>query len=162
METQEKDKGWRATLRRAADAGAKSREALLDAIAEADGQEDCDGEWHTAMYGALGELENYEKANPQGAAMIDEAVAWLAAVGDELCAGRLCAERVAQAVKALGYDRAVEEAGREGELRGRNDALRLHLDEAFGSGDAMPSLCGGTAPQAPGRRQSIFDLAAQA
>lgn len=64
--------------------------------------------------------------------------------------------------KGVSYDADVEQAGIEGETRGRNAKIRERLRD---SGESSPMGIGGASAQAPeneNRSQSIFDLASQA
>ena len=76
--------------------------------------------------------------------------------------GKFTPEMIDAARKSLDYDRDVESASAEGEIRGRNAKIEAKLRKQK-SGDGLPRFSGGGSSQT-GRKapQSIFDLAREA
>ncbi len=63
---------------------------------------------------------------------VEQAVAWLQRVGDEVAHGRLLADDIRMVMKGCAYDADVAAAAHEGEVRGRNYVIeeRLRTDNA--------------------------------
>lgn len=73
--------------------------------------------------------------------------------GERICNGEVTEEDLDWANKAKNYDASVEQAGMEGETRGRNTKIREQLRK--GTGDGMPSL-GGTAASAQQQSRPVY------
>lgn len=78
-------------------------------------------------------------------AEIDEAVTWLMNVGRDATMGIVNPDDVALAVKALTYDKGVEEAAHIGEVKGRNANIEEKL-KAKAKGDGTARLDGKNKP----------------
>lgn len=148
-------------LRRAARADGSPRDLLFEAVADMDSKPDSQTDWPAQLYQSLLDIESWQSANPDMAALVDQAVRMLAATCVSMAEGRIDVAAVGAVIKALNHDAALERAARDGELRGRNAAIREHLDAALGH-NGQPDLSGGCAAPRPRRTPSIFDLAAQA
>lgn len=79
-------------------------------------------------------------------AEIDEAVTWLMKVGREATMGIVNPADVALAVKALTYDKGVEEAAHIGEVKGRNANIEEKL-KMKAKGDGTARLDGKNRPE---------------
>ena len=90
---------------------------------------------------------------------MNELVDKLISTAHDVIMGKFDEETLDMVSKALGYDKAVEEAGREGEIRGKNskESDRLKLKKA---GDGMPRLGsgGGTTKPAMEERPELGAL----
>ena len=90
---------------------------------------------------------------------IDAAIALLKNIANDLVIGKITAESLDMAFKAINHDVDVDNANQEGLVEGRNTKVEETLRKPT-TGDGMPSLAGsGNAPKTEKRRMNIFDYA---
>lgn len=90
---------------------------------------------------------------------INRAMSFLATIVRDGILGKFSKESVHLALKALDYDDDVEQAGAEGELKGRNAKIEEKLRKRKG-GDTLPQLGGQNGVENEKKKpQSIFDVA---
>ena len=90
---------------------------------------------------------------------INRAMSFLATIMKDGILGKFSKESVHLALKALDYDADVEQAGAEGELKGRNAKIEEKLRRRKG-GDTLPQLGGQNGVENERKKpQSIFDVA---
>lgn len=93
---------------------------------------------------------------------IDRAMAWLQGIITDGIMGKFAPETIEMAMKAINHDGDVDEAAREGELRGRNSKIEERL-RSVRKGDGLAQLDGKNGNSAPRRpSNNIFDLASEA
>lgn len=91
---------------------------------------------------------------------IDAAMALLIGIVRDGIVGKFSPETIEMALKAVNYERDLNETSEEAELRGRNAKITEKLRKPTES-DGLPQLGGGNAGVAPAQpqRRSIFDIA---
>lgn len=117
--------------------------------------------------------ELYEKNNEESIAVLDKfkkerglsneqmgaVVALLNGLFNDMIVGKITAESLDMALKAINHDSDVEVANQEGLVQGKNTKVEEKLRKPKG-GDGMPSLAGsGSAPAQENRRKSILEMA---
>lgn len=91
---------------------------------------------------------------------VDAAIAFLKGVCNDMIIGKITAESLDMALKAINHDNDVEAANQEGLVQGKNTKVEEKLRKPKG-GDGMPSLAGkGNSPgQEKKKGLTIFDYA---
>ena len=89
---------------------------------------------------------------------INDALKKLFALSTDLILGKFSPEQVKSQMKADNYDKDVEQAGYEGEIKGRNAKIEEQLRKPS-KGDGTSVLNGKNNVQGPRKSKSIFDLA---
>ena len=86
---------------------------------------------------AIEQMKQEESADGE---RIDEAVAWLQRVADDVEHGRLLADDIVVVMKGCAYDADVAAADHDGEVRGRNYVIEEHLRTAKDTPADVPAL----------------------
>lgn len=92
---------------------------------------------------------------------VDAAMGWLIGIIRDGVMGKFAPETIDMAVKAQNFDAAMEQAGQEGEVRGRNSRIEEKLRKSQ-KGDGTASLDGKNGAPGGRRRKTVFDLAGEA
>ncbi len=92
---------------------------------------------------------------------IDKAVDFLMRIVKDGLLGKFTRESMTMALNALNYDKAVAQADREGEVRGRNTRIEEKLRKSK-NGDNLPTLAGKHSSSGPQKPKTMFDLANEA
>lgn len=118
--------------------------------------------YKTNLAKSLSDLEQMQSDEGLTDQQMSEAVGLVASISQSFISGVLTPETIRMALGAINHDRDVQQAGAEGEIRGRN----ANIDERMRRsrrGDGLPSGMGGRNAKPGGERpQNIFDLANQA
>lgn len=106
-------------------------------------------------------LEQIQQERGLSDEQVDAAMDMVIKIAHEAIVGKFTRETVDMALKAIGYDAAVDNARSEGNIAGRNARIEEKLRKQSG-GDGMPVM--GGANNAPREKQgeSIFDIASRA
>lgn len=89
-------------------------------------------------------LKNLETAQQElglSDEQVDDSMSWLIAVAKDAMMGKFSPETIKMAIKAQNYDNDIEQAGVEGELRGKNTKIKETLRKPT-KGDGTPQLAG--------------------
>ncbi len=92
---------------------------------------------------------------------IDAAMEFLINIMKDGILGKFSAESIMMALKAINHDDDVDDASREGEVRGRNAKIQEQLRQGI-RGDGLPQLGGKNSKPAKKKPESIFDIAKEA
>lgn len=90
---------------------------------------------------SLSTLEKIQQERGLTDDQIDGAMSWLISISKDAMLGKFTPETIEMAIKAQNYDNAVEQAGSEGELRGKNTKIEEKLRKPS-RGDGTPALDG--------------------
>ncbi len=124
-----------------------AKEKELDALYEANKEE------------SIKTRDAYQEAHGLTDEQIDAAIALLKNIANDLVVGKITAESLDMAFKAINHDVDVDNANQEGLVQGKNTKVEEILRKPT-AGDGMPSLAGsGNAPTREKRRMNIFDYA---
>lgn len=96
-------------------------------------------------------LTNLEKAQQElglSDEQVDNSMSWLIGVAKDAMMGKFSPETIEMAIKAQNYDNDVEQAGIEGEVRGKNTKVKETLRKPT-KGDGTPQLAGKNGGQKP-------------
>ena len=143
----------------------------LDAITEANKEfvervakaKELDDLYKTNITESLSMLDSYQQENGLTDEEIDSAMGLLITIVKDGVMGKFTKESLDLAFKALNHDADVENAGYEGEVRGKNGKVVEKLRKEQ-SGDGIPQMGGknGSAGTPSRRRSSIFEMAEDA
>lgn len=86
-------------------------------------------------------IEQMKQTEGTDTEAVEQAVAWLQRVADEVAHGTLVAADILLVMKGTSYDADLAAADHEGEVRGRNFVIDNHLRTRKASGD-VPALMG--------------------
>ena len=84
-------------------------------------------EYESNLEQTIGDIEAMKGQEGADADSIDQAVAWLQRVADEMSRGQLLKDDILTVMKAMTYDSDVAAADHDGEVRGRNYVITEHL-----------------------------------
>lgn len=123
-------------------------------------------QWDKNRAESFANMEKIQKENGYTDEQMDEAMAFLRALAQQIVMNNFTEDAFKSAMHALNYDRDIADAERVAEVRGRNEKIEEQLRKP--KGDGMPQLGGGssapresgyTLPGALGRdKKSIYDL----
>lgn len=104
--------------------------------------------------------EKFQEERGLSDEQVDAAIAFLKGVCNDMVIGKITAESLDMALKAINHDNDVEAANQEGLVQGKNTKVEEKLRKPKG-GDGMPSLAGkGNSPvQEKKKGLTIFDYA---
>lgn len=138
---------------------AKANSEFVERMAKEKGLEE---EYQTNIADSLNYLADLQQVKGLTDEQVDSTMEFIINIVKDGVMGRFSPETIEMAMKALNYDKDVETASEEGEIRGRNQ----HIDETLrtrSKGDGIPNLGGKNV--AVNRRKagnSMFDLAQEA
>lgn len=138
---------------------AKANKEYVDRVTKSKSMED---EYNKNIANTLSYLEELSKDGQMKESDIDDAMELLIQIVHDGIVGKFSPETIDMAIKALHHDSDVEEAGHEGEVRGRNTKIDEKLAHSK-KGDGIPAI-GGRNNTSKSRTapKSIFDIAAGA
>ena len=137
------------------DAIAKANEEYVKRVEE---NKKLNAQYEENLKKTLQYLDKLQQQNKLEDKEIDDVMEFLYKIVDDGIIGKFSPETIEMARKAIHHDADIEEAGHEGEVRGRNAKIDEKL-RGGNKGDGMPSLNGKNGVQKPKRPTSIFDLA---
>lgn len=122
-----------------------------------------DEEYDRNMEATLETLRQFQSERGMSDDQIDQVVDFLLSIVRDGVMGKFSPETLDMACKALNYEADVAAAGEEGEVAGRNARITEKLRKSK-QGDGTAPLGGkhGQGGEVPQKRQSVFDLAAEA
>lgn len=102
----------------------------------------------------------YQEEHGLSDEQIDAAIALIKNIANDAIVGKITAETIDMALKAINHDTDVSTANQEGLVQGKNTKVEERLRKPT-AGDGMPSLAGsGNAPtQREKKRLNVFDYA---
>lgn len=112
----------------------------MEAMATAKKNEEA--EFESNLDQTIAAIEQMKKEESADGERIDEAVAWLQKVGDEVTRGRLLPDDIRMVMKGAAYDVDVAAADHDGEVRGRNYVIEEHLRTVKDTPTDVPALRG--------------------
>lgn len=134
-----------------ADKIAEANKEFADRVADEDRLE---GEYNTNIQQSLSDIQKYQEENGLTDEQVGNAMNFLQKVAMDMIVGKIPVDVLQMALNAMNYDKAVETAGMEGEVRGRNAKIREQLRKR-NSSDGVPSMAGkNTAGVKPERRSN--------
>lgn len=125
-------------------------------------EEEFEEQYRKNLDETLATLESLQKEDGLEDDDIDEAMEFLIGIMKDGLLGKFTAESIRMAIKAIRHDTDVEEAGIEGEVRGRNRKIEEKLrkgERSDGTANLAGKNGGGGGPK---KAKSIFDLASEA
>lgn len=90
---------------------------------------------------SLTSLEKAQQERGLSDEQVDDAMSWLIGVAKDAMMGKFSPETIEMAIKAQNYDADVEQAGVEGEVRGKNTKVKETLRKPT-TGDGTPQIAG--------------------
>lgn len=123
-------------------------------------------QWDKNRAESFANMEKIRKANGYTDEQMDEAMAFLRELAQQIVMNNFTEEAFKHAIHALNYDKDIADAEHTAEVKGRNERIEEKLRKP--KGDGMPQLGGGSSapqergynlPGALGRdKKSIYDL----
>lgn len=138
---------------------AKANKEYVERVAK---ERELDTQYEQNLANSLNEIDKIQEERGLSDEDIDEAMKWIIGIIGDGVMGKFSPETIEMALKAIHHDNDVEQAGSEGEIRGRNAKIDERLRKRD-KGDGVANLSGknsSTGRQKP--HSSIFDLAAEA
>lgn len=133
---------------------AKANREYMQRVSE---EKEYEKQWGENIEESLREVERVQTEQGLSDDDVDGALAWLFTTAKEIMLGKISPEALSMAIKAKNYDVDVEQAGAEGEVRGKNARVTEELRRPQGDGTAP--LAGKNGVEGDERPKTIFDLA---
>lgn len=116
-------------------------------------------EYESNLAESMRQLEQIQQERGLSDENVDAAMDMILHIASEAILGKFSPETIDLALKATGYDAAVDNARTEGQIAGRNQKIDEQLRKPK-SGDGMPVM-GGTSGgnRGSGQKESLFDVA---
>lgn len=137
------------------EAMAEANKEYMERVAQ---EEKYEEEYSDNLAASLTELEKAQREQGLSDEQLDQAMEWVIGIAKDAMMGKFAPETIQMAIKAQNYDMDIEEAGAEGEIRGRNHKVRETLRKPQ-RGDGTPQLDGKNSADG-GRGQKMPDLGA--
>lgn len=134
---------------------AEANKEYMERVAQ---EEQYEKEYSDNLAQSLTELEKAQQELGLSDEQLNQAMEWIIGIAKDAMMGKFTPETIQMAIKAQNYDIDVEEAGTEGEIRGRNHKVRETIRKPQ-RGDGTPQLDGKNGA-AGGRGQKMPDLGA--
>lgn len=135
----------------------KIAEANREYMEQASKEKEYAEQWKTNIAQSLDDLNQLQKDEGVSDEQVDSALEWLFTTAKDIMLGKISIEAIKLAVKAQNYDNDVEQAGAEGEVRGKNTKITEQLRKQS-QGDGMANLGGKNG--AGQQRKPVPDLGA--
>lgn len=113
-------------------------------------------EYKSNLQESLSRIESKQQELGLSDSQVDQALELLVSIAKDAVTGKFTDASLDMSIKALNYENDVEQAGAEGEVRGRNTKVREELRKPA-AGDKMPQLDG---KNGWSRKRDIPDLGA--
>lgn len=117
---------------------AQANQEFADRMAEENRLAD---EYEKNLTESLAAIDRYQKENNISDEQIGNAMNFLQEIAMNMIVGKVPVEVVEMAMNAINYDKDMEMAGAEGEVRGRNQKIQEQL-RTRKKGDGMPQMTG--------------------
>lgn len=136
------------------DAIAEANREYMERVAK---EKEYDEQYSANLAESLRVLEQMQQERGTSDEEIDSAMEWIITIAKDAMLGKFTPEVIDMALKAQNYDSAVEQAGLEGEVRGRNTKIEEKLRKPS-RGDGTAHLDGKNG--SGGKRREMPDLGA--
>lgn len=133
---------------------AEANKEYMERVAK---EKEYDEQYSANLAETLQTLEQMQSERGLSDEQVDAAMEWIITIAKDAMLGKFTPEVIDMAIKAQNYDSAVEQAGQEGEVRGRNTKIEEHLRKPR-RGDGTVRLDGRNGGQ--GKKAEMPDLGA--